>query len=431
MTSIIMNQVFKKIIFYLLQIESRLVLWKYKPKVITITGSVGKTTAKDAVFAMLSGVSHVRKSEKSYNSEIGLPLTVLGLPNGWSNLHVWLKNILKGLALILFRRKYPEWLVLEVGIGKLGDMKRTASWLKSDAVIVTTIGETPVHVEFFPSKKHLVEEKSELIKTLKKDGLLILNADDETVLEMKTKSKSRVVTYGFKEGADVLGSEENINYSERGVPDGLRLRVDVGGNSLPVAVEGVFGKNHAYAALVALALASGLKLNMVEAAERIKKYEFAPGRMRVLEGANETLIIDDSYNSSPTATYAALGTLGEIKTAGLSAQSGRRIAVLGDMLELGKHTDEAHQRAGEVARERSDVLITVGPRSKVMEGDFHFSNSREAGEFLKTFIKKGDLILVKGSQGMRLERAVEAILLDQENKANLLVRQESEWLARE
>ena len=425
MTSIIMNQVFKKIIFYLLQIESRLVLWKYKPKVIAITGSVGKTTAKDAVFAMLSDTSHVRKSEKSYNSEIGLPLTVLGLPNGWSNLHVWLKNILKGLALILFRRKYPEWLVLEVGIGKLGDMGRTASWLKSDAVIVTTIGETPVHVEFFPSKKHLVEEKSELIKTLKKDGLLVLNADDEAVLEMKTKSKSRVVTYGFKEGADVLGSEENINYSERGVPDGLRLRVDVGGNSLPVAVEGVFGKNHAYAALVALALASGLKLNMVEAAERIKKYEFAPGRMRVLEGANGTLIIDDSYNSSPAATYAALGTLGEIKTAG------RRIAVLGDMLELGKHTDEAHQSAGEVARERSDVLITVGPRSKVMEGDFHFSNSREAGEFLKTFIKRGDLILVKGSQGMRLERTVEAILEDQANKSHLLVRQEPEWLKRE
>src|SRR3990167_8452728 len=426
-----MSKILKKIIFLILQIESRFVLWKYKPRVIAITGSVGKTSTKDAVYAMLSGIAYVRKSEKSYNSEIGLPLTVLGLPNGWSNLHVWIKNILKGLALILFRRKYPEWLVLEVGIGKLGDMGRTASWLKSDAVIVTTICETPVHVEFFPSKKHLVEEKSELIKTLKKDGLLILNADDEAVLEMKTKSKSRVVTYGFKEGANVLGSGENINYSERGVPDGLRLRVDVGGNSLPVAVEGVFGKNHAYAALVALALASGLKLNMVEAAERIKKYEFAPGRMRVLEGANETFIIDDSYNSSPTATYAALGTLGEIKTAGLSAQSGRRIAVLGDMLELGKHTDEAHQRAGEVARERSDVLITVGPRSKVMEGDFHFSNSREAGEFLKTFVKKGDLILVKGSQGMRLERAVEAILLDQENKANLLVRQESEWLARE
>lgn len=419
-----MSQVFKKIIFYLLQVESRLVLWKYKPKVIAITGSVGKTSTKDAVYAVLSGISHVRKSEKSYNSEIGLPLSILGCPNAWNNLFLWLKNLLKGLGLVLWRHKYPEWLVLEVGIGKLGDMERTASWLKTDAVIVTTIGETPVHVEFFPSKKHLVEEKSELIKTLKKDGLLVLNADDEAVLEMKTKSKNRVVTYGFS-GADVLGSGENINYDDKGVPDGFIFRVDAGGNSLPVVVEGVFGKNHAYAALAALALACGLKLNMVEAASRLKNYDFPPGRMRVLQGVNETLIIDDSYNSSPVATYAALGTLGDIKTVG------RRIAVLGDMLELGKHTDEAHRNVGEVARERSDVLITVGPRSKVMEGNFHFSNSREAGEFLKTFIKKNDLILIKGSQGMRLERAVEAILQNQENKAKLLVRQEPEWLKRE
>src|SRR3989344_8581330 len=271
-----MNQVFKKIIFYLLQIESRLVLWKYKPKVITITGSVGKTTAKDAVFAMLSGVSHVRKSEKSYNSEIGLPLTVLGLPNGWSNLHVWLKNILKGLALVLFPHQYPEWLVLEVGIGKLGDMERTASWLKTDAVIVTTIGEIPVHIEFFPSKKHLIEEKSELIKTLKQDGLLLLNADDPEVLAMKVKTKNRFVTFGFGE-SEVRASGESVSYSENGAPRGIIFRVDVEGNSFPVAVEGVFGKNHAYATLASLALAHGLKLNMVEAIERVKKYEFAPG----------------------------------------------------------------------------------------------------------------------------------------------------------
>ena len=145
----------------------------------------------------------------------------------------------------------------------------------------------------------------------------------------------------------------------------------------------------------------------------------------MLEGAKGTLIIDDSYNSSPIAVYAALGTLGEIKTAG------RRVAVLGDMLELGKHTDEAHRNVGVVARERSDALITVGPRSKVMQGNFHFSNSREAGEFLKTFIKKNDLILIKGSQGMRMERTVETVLLHQENKSKLLVRQEPEWLKRE
>ena len=153
------KSILKKIIAYILKLESRLVLWKYKPKVIAITGSVGKTSTKDAVYAVISKFSYVRKSEKSYNSEIGLPLTILGCPNGWSNPYTWTKNILVGLWLIIWPNKYPEWLVLEVGVGKPGDMKRTASWLKTDAVIMTAIGETPVHIEFFDSRKHLIEEK--------------------------------------------------------------------------------------------------------------------------------------------------------------------------------------------------------------------------------------------------------------------------------
>src|SRR3989344_3574561 len=115
-----MKTTFKKIIAYILKTESRLVLWKYKPKVIAITGSVGKTGTKDAVYSVLSALSYVRKSEKSFNSEIGLPLTVLGVPNGWSNPLVWTANILRGLWLFLWPHKYPKWLVLEVGVGKPG-----------------------------------------------------------------------------------------------------------------------------------------------------------------------------------------------------------------------------------------------------------------------------------------------------------------------
>src|SRR3989338_7388742 len=144
-----MRRTFRKILFYIMRIESRLVLWKYHPKVITITGTVGKTSTKDAVYAVISKVAHVRKSEKSYNSEIGLPLTVLGCPNGWNDLGVWLRNILKGLWLILAPHKYPNWLILEVGVGKPDDMWETASWLKADVVIITAIGETPPHIEFF------------------------------------------------------------------------------------------------------------------------------------------------------------------------------------------------------------------------------------------------------------------------------------------
>ena len=427
-----MKTTFKKIVSYILRIESKLVLLKYKPKIIAITGSVGKTSTKDAVYAVISQLSYVRKSEKSFNSEIGLPLTILGCPNGWNNPFVWFLNILKGLWLFIWPHKYPKWLVLEVGIGKPGDMQKNALWLKTDVVIITAIGETPAHIEFFDSRKHLVEEKSLLIKTLKKDGLLILNNDDDAVMEMKSKTKNLVLTFGFKEDSNIKGSGESIFYTDGGIPDGLIFRIDEGGNSFPVVIEGVFGRNHVYASLGALALSAGFKFNMLDTVQKLKNYEVPPGRMRLLKGIYNSFIIDDTHNSSPFACESALKTLGEIKTAG------RKIAVLGDMLELGKHTEESHKNIGKIAKENVEFLVTVGPRStKTKEGAieagmdpehiFEFLDSKEAGKFLKTFVQVNDFTLVKGSQGMRMERVVEAILSDKKNKSNLLVRQDEEW----
>ena len=450
-----MKQTFKKIILAILKVEAELVIKKYKPKIITITGSLGKTSTKDAIYAVLSEVAYVRKSEKSYNSQIGLPLTVLGLPNGWSDPQVWILNILKGLKLILFKSKYPEWLVLEVGVGKPGDMKETAMWLRSDIVVITAIGDIPVHVEFFKSREHLIEEKSGLIKTLKKEGTLVLNADDEDVLNMKHKTKARIMTYGLNEKADLVSSNENIFYIhpekvdeeknivenidtilKETIPEGITFRIDIDGASFPVIIEGVFGKNHIYASLSALAVAHSLKLNMLSSINALKNYETPAGRMRLLLGENNTIIIDDTYNSSPFAVESALRTLNDIKTAP------RKIAVLGDMLELGRHTEEAHKNIGKVAHENVDILIVVGPRAQFIKDGalesgmnekniYEFANSVLAGEFLKTFIKKGDIILVKGSQGVRMERTVEQILRDKNNKNNLLVRQEKEWLNKE
>ncbi|MEK7106014.1 MAG: UDP-N-acetylmuramoyl-tripeptide--D-alanyl-D-alanine ligase, partial [Patescibacteria group bacterium] len=395
-----MKEIFKKIITLILRIESQLVLMKYKPKIIAITGSVGKTSTKDAVYAVVSKFADTRKSEKSFNSEIGLPLTILGVPNGWSNPITWFKNIFKGLWLIIYPHTYPKWLVLEVGVGKAGDMKKTASWLKTDVVIVTAIGKTPVHVEFFNSRKHLIEEKSGLIKTLKKDGILILNHDDADVLAMKTKTKNRLLTYGFSEGSDILASEESVMYSDGGIPEGVIFRIDEEGNSLPVSIDGVFGRNHIYAALSALSLAFTLKLNTLTAIDAIKNYEVPPGRMRLLKGINDSMIIDDTYNSSPIACESALKTLGDINP------NGRRIAILGDMLELGKHTIEAHKQIGGLAVESlngdMDVLMIVGPRAKdIKEGAlevgmndqriFEFHDARVASVVIKDFINKGDM----------------------------------------
>jgi UDP-N-acetylmuramoyl-tripeptide--D-alanyl-D-alanine ligase len=333
--------------------------------------------------------------------------------------------------------------VLEVGISKPGDMARVVAWLKTDAVIITAIGETPAHIEFFNSRKHLIEEKSQLINTLKKDGLLVLNADDESVLQMKENTKNLTTTYGFNEGADILGSGDSISYSPSGEPEGIIFRVDqkglargrttAEGISFPVVIEGVFGRNHVYASMAALALSSGLNLNMLDAAHALKNYDVPPGRMRLLRGINDSLIIDDTYNSSPFACESALRTLGGIK------YGDRKIAVLGDMLELGRHTLPAHKNIGMVAKENCDILVVVGPRAKaIKEGAiengmnekniFEFLDSSEAGDFMKTLVQKGDIVLVKGSQGMRMERVTAAILLDQANKNKLLVRQDAEWM---
>ncbi|MCF7834350.1 MAG: hypothetical protein K9L98_03450 [Candidatus Pacebacteria bacterium] len=428
-----MRLIFKKTLALVLKAESTLVLSKYKPKIIAITGSVGKTSTKDAIYATLVGTYHVRKSEKSYNSELGLPLTILGLPNGWNDPLLWIKNIFKGLWLFIWPHKYPKWLVLEVGIGKPGDMKKTAGWLKSDAVVITAITETPPHVEFFESRKHLIEEKAGLIKTLKKDGILILNADNKDVLDLKSRTKSRVLTFGFSEKADIRGSSEQIFYNEKNIPTGIIFRVDEKDRSVPVVVEGVFGKNHIYASLIALTVSSGLKLNMIESAGKLKNYEVPPGRMRLLEGIKDSFIIDDTYNSSPFACESALNTLEQIKS------SGRKIAILGDMLELGKHTEESHKQIGQIASTFVDMLVVVGPRAEHIKNGalengfsddkiFSFANSYEAGDFIKNELKEGDFILVKGSQGVRMERIVGEILLDQANKSKLVVRQDKEWL---
>ena len=425
-----MKNILKKIVTKILILESKLVLKKYHPKIIAITGSVGKTSTKDAIYTVISKFAYVRKSDKSYNSQIGLPLTILGLPNAWNNPGVWLLNILRGLWLIVYPHKYPAWLVLEVGVGKPGDMAETASWLSTDIVVMTAIPETPVHIEFFNSRKHLVEEKAALIKTLKPNGVLILNADDETVLDMKSKTKNITVTYGFHPEATLRGSEDNIYY-EGDVPKGITFRVDEAGKSLPVVMEGVFGKNHIYSALAALACAHVMRFNILESIDMLRMHNTPPGRMKVLSGINDSIIIDDTYNSSPVAAEAALETLGKVNAT-------RKIAVLGDMLELGRHTDEAHKNLGGLAKKNTDILVVVGPRSKFIkegaEGSrmakkniFDFNNSKEAAEFVLGFVKTGDLVLVKGSQGMRMERVVEEILLDQKSKNKLLVRQDEEW----
>ncbi len=429
-----MKSLLKNIVTIIIEWEAKLILRKYKPKIIAITGSVGKTSTKDAIFAVVGDVLIARKSYKSYNSEIGLPLTILGCDNGWSNPFVWLGNIVRGFALLITREHYPQWLVLEVGADKPGDIKRAAALITPDIVVFTTFSAVPVHVEFFKSVEALFDEKANLVKALKPSGMLILNADDERVLTLRDRTKAKSITYGFKEGAMFRASNVVIAY-EDDRPIGTTFKFEYDGNVFPVVIRGVLGVQPVYSALAALSLGVYLKLNIIDMIARLSIYETPPGRMRVVPGLKGSTIIDDTYNSSPVAAEAAVDVLSGITT------KGKKIAVLGDMLELGKFTENEHKKLGAQIGKTADMILAIGPRAKyIVEGALsvsmsekniiEFDNARVAGKYLEGIIGEGDIILAKGSQSMRVERAVEEIMAHPEDAPRVLVRQEEEWKAR-
>jgi UDP-N-acetylmuramoyl-tripeptide--D-alanyl-D-alanine ligase len=431
-----MKEILKKIISTLIQAEASLILKKYKPKIVAVTGNVGKTSTKDAIYSVISKSFYTRKSEKSFNSDIGVPLTILGCSNAWSNPIKWLGNLWHGLALIIFKKSYPEWLVLEVGADRPGDIKKIAKWLKPDVVVVTKFAEIPVHIEYFKSRDEIIAEKGNLVDALKHDGILILNSDDADVFAFKNKTTNKIITYGLLGDANVRATNYSIYHSEvTGEPFGIYFKVEYEGNCLPVRIIGTLGQNNIYSSLAALAVGIGLNINLVDAVEDVSKYTTPRGRMSLIKGIKGSTIIDDTYNSSPVAIKSALDTLKEIKT------KNRRIAILGDMMELGKHTVPAHKEAGIFAATSCDLLVTVGLRSRTLaesaidtgldeDSVLQFDESVEAGEYIKSIIKEGDIILVKGSQSTRMEKIVKEIMAEPFSAPDLLVRQEEEWLAR-
>jgi UDP-N-acetylmuramoyl-tripeptide--D-alanyl-D-alanine ligase len=408
-----------------------LIIKKYKPQIIAVTGSVGKTSTKDAIFAVMSNSFFVRKSEKSFNSDIGIPLTILGCQNAWSDPIMWIRNIIIGLELIIFKHNYPKWLILEVGADREGDIKEVTKWLKPNIVVLTAFAKVPVHVEFFKDKDAVIREKKYLVEALKHDGIIIVNGDDEDSIKIKESSKNISIIYGTDAVSDLIATEIKNYYGKDGKIEGITFKVEHKGNIVPIVIKGSLGAKSIYSPLAAIAVGLTQKINIVKSGEALLKLEASKGRMRIIKGIKNTTIIDDSYNSSPKALSAALNSVKDIKIKG----NGRKIAVLGDMMELGKHSVDEHYKAGKLVAETCDILITVGIRSrKIAEGAldallsekniFQFDDSIEAGKALQDITKENDIILVKGSQSTRMEKIVEEVMLEPEKANELLVRQE-------
>lgn len=424
-----MKDLFKPLIIKLLTWEAKLILARQKPFIIGVTGNLGKTSTKDAIYAVMKDSFHVRRSEKSLNSEFGVPLTILGEKSGWSSPARWAGILGRGL-LVPFNKQYPTHLILEIGADRPGDIKAITSWLTPDITVVTQFGQVPVHIEFFPDRDAVVAEKAHLVSVLKDSGLFIYNADDHDAATLLAKTEARKVGVGIHEQADIKAN----NVRMYGTPlDGTETDVMIDGTSHHLVLPEVVGKSSVYSALPALAVARELGVSLEIACAALRDGDKPKGRMRILEGMNGSIIIDDTYNASPKAVEHGLVTLGEIDT------KGRKIAVLGDMLELGEFTRDEHYKIGLEAAKSAHKLYTVGIRARTIaegaldgkmldENIMQCDTSIDAGKELVQVLQEGDVVYMKGSQGIRMEYAVKMILAETHDPRKVLVRQEKQWL---
>lgn len=423
----------------LLKNLSARVLKKYRPFIIAVTGSVGKTSTKEAIFSVVKKFDpSVKKNFGNYNNEIGVPLTILAGNEKITGILGYLKILFRGIILLVFRCQYPKTLILELAADKPGDIKYLTEFIKPNISVITAIGEIPVHVEFFSGPKSVAKEKSGLVEATVPNGRVILNYDDEVVLEMKQKSKAQVLTFGFSPEAEIKAINYEIHtpsleaWDNTSEQSGISFKLEYGGSFVPVRLSNVFGKQAVYAAMAAASCGLSLGMNLVDISEALKSYKSSAGRMKMLKGIKNTWIIDDTYNAAPLSMSAALETLKNLKN------GFRKIAVLGDMKEIGKYSEEAHKTIGEDAAGFVDLLLTVGEKARFIKTGafedglsedkiFHFETSDEAGRFLQDKIQQGDLILIKGSQSMRMEKITEEIMAEPEKAKDLLVRQDAKW----
>jgi UDP-N-acetylmuramoyl-tripeptide--D-alanyl-D-alanine ligase len=356
---------------------------KFDARVIAITGSVGKTTTKEMLAAILERKWRVLKSESNYNNEIGLPLT-------------------------LFRMDSThEVAILELAMRGLGEIRRLAEISKPSVGVITNVGLS--HIERLGSQGVIAEAKAELLHELPEDGLAVLNYEDGYFTVMRERHPGRIISFASCHGADVTAAKIEA------LSDGCyRFVLVANGDSVPVDLP-VLGHHNVFNALAAAAVAVGLGVDLPTIRDGLESVQLPGMRMQVVEVWSGCMVVNDAYNANPASMSASIRTLRSMT--GYS----RKIAVLGDMLELGSYAEKAHREIGHLVAEGGvDVLVTVGSLAEAIadgarsgglddECVLSYSDSVKAGAELRERVGAGDIILIKGSRGMKMERIVDAL----------------------
>ncbi|MEK7122409.1 MAG: UDP-N-acetylmuramoyl-tripeptide--D-alanyl-D-alanine ligase [Patescibacteria group bacterium] len=410
---------------------------KYRPDIVAITGSVGKTTAKEATVRVLSETFSVRGNEKSYNNELGVPLTIIGCRAPGRSMFGWCRVLFRALSLLVWKsRSYPAVLVLEMGADAPGDIEKLVAIAPPKIGLITAIG--PTHLEKLGSVERLVEEKMKIFsRHTRPDQWIVLNADDPRLSSSSVGPQT--LSFGTDESATLRISditERNVFHSDhKDYISGVFCTLTFNDESVRVELPHLVGKHVLPSVIAAGAIGLIYRISLPEIAQRLHHVQPAVGRMHPIPGIKHTLLIDDTYNSSPNAARGALDVLMSFEI----DAGARRIAVLGDMRELGAHTEEEHRMIGEYAGIAGvDYLLAVGEASHFLAGGarkyldesrvFVFNDSASAGLVLQDMMEKGDIVLIKGSQNvLRMERIVKEVMAEPFRAEELLVRQDPEW----
>ena len=350
-------------------------------RAIGITGSVGKSSTKELTAAVLSRRYDVLKSEGNLNNEIGLPLTLLEIDH------------------------HHERAVLEMGMYARGEIAMLCSIARPAVGVVTNVG--PVHLERLGTIEAVAQAKAELVEALPNDGVAVLNYDDARVRSMAALTQARAFFYGLDPAADVWADD----IQSEGL-QGIRFQLHYRDEALHVQVP-LLGRHSVHTSLRATAVGLAEDMSWDHILEGLQDRR-AQLRLVAVPGPNGSTILDDTYNASPESTIAALNLLAELDV------HARKIAVLGDMLELGSYEEEGHRKVGLRAMDVARVLVTVGERGAIIAEEARrngmpadqvraCASNDEAVEYLKTVIEPGDMILVKGSRGVRMEDIVAAL----------------------
>ncbi|WP_405340748.1 UDP-N-acetylmuramoyl-tripeptide--D-alanyl-D-alanine ligase [Ruminococcus sp.] len=340
---------------------------------IGITGSVGKTSTKEFISAVLAQKYNVHKTGGNFNNELGVPITLFGL------------------------EEEHEVAVIEMGISGFGEMTRLSKMVKPDISVITNIGYC--HLENLGDRDGVLRAKTEMFRYLKKDGTIILCHDDDKLRTVTDYHGIRPIFYGT--GNDEYRAE---NITEKGL-DGIGCTLWHGDTRIDVTIP-TMGRHNVLNALCAMAVGTQLGLSADEIKRGLESFENVGSRNHIIKTDTLT-IIDDCYNANPTSTKAGLDTLSKL--------SGRRIAILGDMKELGKDELDLHREVGAYAKEVGiDMLVAVGPLSEATaegfgEGAYYAATVERCIDRIKRYLQPGDTILVKASHSMRFERIVEAL----------------------